>query len=287
MAVGVALATLAATVPGAGAAITVGSDLGRAPDTGVCGDMFTEQSCTLSIAGLTAAEDAAGGPIVPSNGVVVRWRVRRAAQTFTPEIHLRVIRGTTGAGSSAAATLPAAAGTYEFPTRLPVLAGDQLGLDVIGVPASLLPPRGIEVVHSGTAGDLLDTWIPPLAEGVATTPDPDNADSMELTINADIEPDADFDGFGDETQDLCPTSPATQAACVTAAPDTIITKAPKKKSTKTKATVEFTSNPVGAVFQCSLDFVAFRDCVSPLRLTRLHKGKTSAARARDRLRDPR
>jgi hypothetical protein len=34
---------------------------------------------------------------------------------------------------------------------------------------------------------------------------------MNLALN--IEPDADQDGYGDETQDACPTDPSTQAAC--------------------------------------------------------------------------
>jgi hypothetical protein len=32
-------------------------------------------------------------------------------------------------------------------------------------------------------------------------------------MNADVEPDADHDGFGDETQDAWPSNPFTQAAC--------------------------------------------------------------------------
>jgi hypothetical protein len=40
----------------------------------------------------------------------------------------------------------------------------------------------------------------------------------ELLVSADIEPDADHDGFGDETQDQCPTQATTQGPCDTAAP---------------------------------------------------------------------
>jgi hypothetical protein len=38
-------------------------------------------------------------------------------------------------------------------------------------------------------------------------------EDRELLLNADIEADADHDGFGDETQDLCPTNAATQRSC--------------------------------------------------------------------------
>jgi hypothetical protein len=34
-----------------------------------------------------------------------------------------------------------------------------------------------------------------------------------LDLSATLEPDADHDGFGDETQDQCPTNASTQGAC--------------------------------------------------------------------------
>jgi hypothetical protein len=40
----------------------------------------------------------------------------------------------------------------------------------------------------------------------------------EVLYDADIEPDADHDGYGDATQDGCPTDTATQAACPAVAP---------------------------------------------------------------------
>jgi hypothetical protein len=52
---------------------------------------------------------------------------------------------------------------------------------------------------------------PPLADGESR--DPDIAFSVIIPLNADLEPDADGDGFGDITQDGCPTSAATQGAC--------------------------------------------------------------------------
>ena len=39
------------------------------------------------------------------------------------------------------------------------------------------------------------------------------AANAELVLNADIEADADKDGYGDETQDQCPTNAATQGPC--------------------------------------------------------------------------
>ena len=85
------------------------------------------------------------------------------------------------------------------------------------------------------------------------------------------EADADGDGFGDETQDACPSDATTQAACP--APETQITKRPKKRLRKGKKTkVEFVSNPPGATFECSLDGLAFTACSSPKKLGPRRKG---------------
>jgi hypothetical protein len=56
--------------------------------------------------------------------------------------------------------------------------------------------------------------------------------SVRLNLSAIVEPDADKDGFGDETQDLCPTSPATQGACPVV---TTKKKCKKKKRKKGKS----------------------------------------------------
>ena len=48
-----------------------------------------------------------------------------------------------------------------------------------------------------------------------------------------VEPDADHDGFGDETQDQCPTNASTQGTCP-AAPVTPVTTVKKKKCKKKK-----------------------------------------------------
>ena len=273
----VGLASVAIAIGSAGtaeAAITFGSDLQDAPGAGFCSGpiIAVPASCTLAMAGLDPADDAAGGAVAPQKGVIVRWRVRRetAASSPTVQAALRVLRGDTGAGRSAEVALPGASGTYEFPTRLPVQAGDRLGIDLLDVPFLAM----VNILRRPSSPlDIVDKWDPPLAEGASTAPSVNDETDFELTMNADIEPDADGDGFGDETQDLCPTNVATQQACTAGAPDTSFTKKPRKKSRKTKQTAEFTSNVQGAVFQCSLDSVAFRNCTSPLKLKNLKKGK--------------
>ena len=51
--------------------------------------------------------------------------------------------------------------------------------------------------------------------------------SKRVNISAVLEPDVDGDQYGDLTQDLCPQSRLTQAACP--APDTTVTKQPKRR----------------------------------------------------------
>ena len=49
------------------------------------------------------------------------------------------------------------------------------------------------------------------------------------------------------------------------APETTITKAPKKKSAKAKAKFKFTSSVAGAKFMCKLDKGDFKSCSSPFK----------------------
>jgi hypothetical protein len=46
-------------------------------------------------------------------------------------------------------------------------------------------------------------------------------------------------------------------------PETTITKAPKRKTSKRRATFEFTANEEGSTFECSLDGGVFAPCTSP------------------------
>jgi hypothetical protein len=87
--------------------------------------------------------------------------------------------------------------------------------------------------------------------------------SARVNVSAVVESDADGDGYGDVSQDLCPQSKLSQAACP--APDTTVTKAPKKKSTKRKATIKFTATVPGSTFTCAVDKKAAKPCTSPFK----------------------
>ncbi len=61
------------------------------------------------------------------------------------------------------------------------------------------------------------------------------------------------------------TTPTEIACGGAAAPETSITKAPKKKSTKAKAKFKFTSSAAGSTFMCKLDKGGFEECSSPFK----------------------
>lgn len=139
--------------------------------------------------GCTMAQDVLSNETlrVREAGVVVGWR----AHGLGGQVRLRRI----GGGATAAAALPAgSAGTVSQPAQLAVAAGDLLGFDLLdGAQLSREPdPLGI-------GGYAVATWTPALADGETRAP----AEQFEgyLYAQATVEPDADGDGLGDETQD--------------------------------------------------------------------------------------
>jgi hypothetical protein len=116
-----------------------------------------------------------------------------------------------------------------------------------------------------------------------TTATYEQVDEIGLDIAAVLEPDADNDGFGDETQDQCLGQVGDQDGCDRTAPDTLIASGPKAKTKKKTATFEFSGTDARAVagFECSLDGAAFAACTSP-HTVKVKKGKhTFSVRATD------
>jgi hypothetical protein len=189
VAISISVTTMGGLPSPARAATTIGSDLAAAPSIG-----------SGHALGLTSVLRAFPGRQVtaPADGVIVTWRIRVGAFSNAQLVELRVIRGTgaasTGAGSSQAETVPAAPGIYTFAAALPIAAGDFIGIDVL--PSSTTGTY----FGAGPPGTQRENWVPPLADGESRAPNSSNAGGV--AINADIEPDCDADGLGDETQDL-------------------------------------------------------------------------------------
>jgi hypothetical protein len=118
--------------------------------------------------------------------------------------------------------------TSPDPVRIPIAAGDLLG-DTGSASASCSFLAGSVSDQVSSVG--ADTAVDPTTSTLFGAP----TASRRLDIAAVIEPDADKDGFGDETQDLCPTSAATQAACpptATGLRAAALKKCKKKRSKK-------------------------------------------------------
>lgn len=147
----------------------------------------------------------------PSSGVITSWKVTvtlpLGGKTYPSK--LDVFRS---AGAAKTFTLVGQSsqvivgqGTNSFPTRIPVQAGDRLGF-----------AGGQNVEWYCETGDPLDV-LGYLEKGDVplggTQTFPQESAGLQEAVSAVIEPDADNDGFGDETQDACPQSATTQAAC--------------------------------------------------------------------------
>jgi hypothetical protein len=198
----------------ANAAVTLGSDLTGTPFGSTPCVGSTTDPCMLAMTSLPGRMMAA-----PTDGVIIRWRVKGNNAGTPVGLTLRVIRPT-GAGSFVAISTSAPA---SFPTTVPdtmiapatqqpVKAGDLIAL-VVQPPSNNFEFQ----VATNTPGLNMARWQPPLAEGDPASPPTSTVpDTAELLYNADVEPDADCDGLGDETQDpqVVPggCSPAAAAA---------------------------------------------------------------------------
>jgi hypothetical protein len=140
----------------------------------------------------------------PTAGVVTRWRVHEPLNqsgVMKPRV-LRAAGGASYTGVATGAEVPVGTShtVKTYATRLPIGAGELFGVDA---------NTGPTVAVTGAAFRL---GFPAIADGATAslTGAPNN---FALAVNADVEPDADGDGFGDETQDLGPataTAPDTE-----------------------------------------------------------------------------
>jgi len=249
----VAVAVMLVLVPAApaGAATQIGQTF--SPPPAFCGP-----------GGTTNLQSGSPGSthVAPTDGVITTWSVQ--TPIGPPSLKLKLARPLSATdftivGQSTVET-PVASTLNSFATRLPAHAGDVIGFAQVG-PGGCLTQSGFPgYIWSNTGSD-----VPP-----GTTASFAAFANNKLDISASLEPDVDGDGFGDETQDQCPTDDTAQGACPV--PDTTITKRPKNKTRKRTATFEFSSSIAGASFDCSLDGAAFAPCSSPDTL-KVKKGK--------------
>jgi hypothetical protein len=145
-----------------------------------------------------------GGPsyTAPFSGVITRWSYQ-SDSTPPPTVRLKVAQDFGGGtlkivGESAIENIaPSNLNTYQ--SRIPMPAGTDLG-EFIANDCSQADPTYTDYYA--------DTDL-----GVGTTSSAFNQENFRQDISAVLEPDADHDGFGDETQDQCPANASTQGPC--------------------------------------------------------------------------
>jgi hypothetical protein len=191
-----ALAALATSPVIAAASTTVGSSLRQRADLYV--------RCTDACTDVQTARPGGASLRIPVDGVITRWRLRAAT---LGTVRLRVVRmhedGTfeTVAVSDPArlarAHRPGQDVLYRFDARIPVSEGDRIALDHDRTAGGVFHSYGADTSYA-TA-----TFAPAL--GSAPAVPSAQGTGRELLLAADVEHDIDGDGFGDETQDNCPT----------------------------------------------------------------------------------
>ena len=269
---------------GVGVAALALAAAGSASAAVVLGSTFTPtEECTPAGTTYVQTASSVNSYVAPTDGVITSWAHRAAADP--PALQFRVLRQTEEAkffslvGESASMPQTALA-LNEFPTRIPVRSGDIIGL-LVGSSAAAYPcarPTSDTAAiwyHSNGAFGAIDTSFTGPTTG------------YEFDISAQLEPDVDGDGFGDETQDGCPASSSAQGTCpasglVTALPnlttdtdppDTKITKRPPNETEKTTVKLKFRSDEPGSRFECKLDRKPWKACFSPKRVNDLTEGK--------------
>ncbi|MBS1863745.1 MAG: hypothetical protein JSS68_18780 [Actinobacteria bacterium] len=174
-------------------------------------------SCMYVQTSLGGASTAASSP-----GVIVRWRVLNGG-SGAYRIHVLTdnpggsggafrafhVLGTSDTVNVTAPINPVFSQIASFPTRLPIPVGGYVGLTVPGgsVPSVQSSPGGQATYARGEAP------FPGVTGVVGET------HNGMIMYDADIEPDVDGDGYGDVTQDSCPSSASVhEGPCPTVVP---------------------------------------------------------------------
>jgi hypothetical protein len=268
MAALIACGAILATAPIANAATKLGS---TAP-SGQSQDCF---GSTLFV------QESSAGPsyVVPSGGgVITSW----SAHGFGAPawMTLKTVRRTSPGnylikGSSDEETL-APAGTSTFATRLPVSAGDEIALWLPDKsPFQIKAPCNYVTEDAGDRQAYRSGVHSEPAIGTTYGPTDNGGPYFRLNVSAMLEPDADRDGYGDETQDRCPADATAQGRCPDRrAPRTTIMGGPERtvKTRRKKLLVRFHfRSSEASTFSCTVDRRT-KPCASPFRV-RVGKGK--------------
>lgn len=175
------------------------------------GQVFTPTAQTTATLAQTAVSTGTGYT-VPTDGVITSWSFQ--SDDSPAQLKLKVLRanpdGTYVVVGESALVTGTANQAATFSTRIPVKAGDVIG--TAALPAQAGGQPGKSVAYTGANGDTVVLAAGDQPPGSSTNYS--NVQGIRVDATATIEPDADADGYGDETQDLCPTDPAVQGKCL-------------------------------------------------------------------------
>lgn len=221
-------------------------------------------ACTPGITYIQSPSPMANDYTSPIAGVITKWRFESVSSP--PTLKFKVFRQVTGASytviGSSASVLPDPNQVNQYDIRVPVQQGDVIGLTVV-TPGKCAQPGSLLFANGDAAVGSTQSYT---------------AGSGQLDVAAIVEVDADGDGYGDETQDACPSQATEQGACDLVAPNTRIKG---KALTTTKRTVKarFSSDEAGSTFQCRLAGKAakkaqkkWKACTSPKKYKNLKVG---------------
>ena len=182
---------------------TNASTSGPCPLPTVLGQTFTPIT-SASTGTLIPALPADTRFSAPADGVITSWSYQANA-LVNGSAKLKVVRPLGGDNFQAVANseprTPAANTLNTFATRVPVRAGDRVGIHVDNLPVAS------NVSANGSSWSLIGSDLAPGSSATFTQ------SNRRLDISAVLEADADGDGYGDSTQDQCPTDASTQGAC--------------------------------------------------------------------------
>jgi hypothetical protein len=157
------------------------------------------------VANFTTSVSSGASYQFPTSGIVTNWGTDRTASSNYGAVALltgRLSSGVVTVTSMSPYEFAAIGSNPTYPARFPVSAGDYLGSTTLNS-----EPR---MCNTGNPQDLGNFGS---ADAVGETVPGPSTPGYRNAIWAQLEADADSDGYGDDTQDKCPQSAAFQNAC--------------------------------------------------------------------------
>lgn len=215
---------------------------------GTAGAVEIGSRCTASGSGpgiRVQTVEVPGGPSysAPTAGIVTKWGLS-VPNGQSGMVRLKILSyssdDSSGTVLNHSESMPFVSGPNTFDTRIPIAAGNTIALYSPDYSAYCLTG----VAPAETSGLGVGGSEPPVGGSFTVWPE---YSGTRTALFAVIEPDGDGDGFGDESQDLCPQRADTQTACPAVSIASLKRKAGNKSlkltlATNTQATVKLTAS---------------------------------------------